>query len=251
MTLHPHLNRYLEFKTIDSTNLEAQRRRHEFAGENVLLVSDEQTAGKGQHGRQWESSAGLGVWATLFIGQPDYLRQDLQLLSLYTGLIVKQTIQALTGIDTRLKWPNDIMINSQKCGGILTELQWKGNSTSSAIIGMGINLSHQKNDFPEDIQGTSTSLLMEGWKEPDRDQFMNRLIYEFFEQFELLIHPEHLIGLWNDAAWKYNEIVHWQSNDKDFEGLVMGVTKKGEAQILRGDKTYKFHSGEIRWGRSS
>jgi regulator of RNase E activity RraA len=93
----------LLFSTIDSTNLEAHRNRERFAGRNVLLIAEEQTAGKGRLDRTWESKSGLGLWASLFIGRTEFFRYDLQYLSLLTGIVIQRTLTGLCDIQTQLK----------------------------------------------------------------------------------------------------------------------------------------------------
>lgn len=247
MEFHSNLDQFIYLETVDSTNLEIQRRRKALSGSNVLLISDEQTAGKGQHGRQWESKAGKGLWATLFLGQRKQLDHDLQLLSLYTGIIMRQAIANLSGIEASLKWPNDIMINSRKCGGILTEIQWSGSTPSSAIIGLGVNLFHRQNDFSSNIGISATSLQQEGWASPDRDMLAKAFINDFFDQITLLDQQERLADKWNKEAWKMNAEVLWKNDTVFSQGIFKGVNSKGEAAVLTGGSLTHFNSGEIQW----
>jgi len=248
MIFHPDLDKYITLETIDSTNMEMQRRRKEFLGSNVLLISEEQTAGKGQHGRFWHSKRGSGLWSSLFIGQSKVLAHNLQLLSLYTGIVIRRSIFQLAGIEASLKWPNDIMINSRKCGGILTEVQWMGSSASSAIIGFGINLNHQEQDFPADLRKSATSLLQGGWDDPDSSALLDNIVTQFFENLDLLDHPQHLIAEWNSLAWKLGKKIHWRGKEGSFDGIFQGVTINGEAIIQIGERIENFPSGEIHWG---
>ena len=95
---HPMLDNVLVFETLDSTNLEARRCRSEFANRNVLLVSNEQSLGLGQYGRHWECGAGLGRWMSLLLGNPETIKHDLQLLSLYTGIVIQRSLTPLMGV---------------------------------------------------------------------------------------------------------------------------------------------------------
>ncbi len=251
MTLHPALDKTFFYQTIDSTNLEAQRRRSEFSGSNILLVTKEQTAGQGQYDRAWDSRSGLGLWTSLFLGNSTYLEHDLQLLSLYTGIILQRVITKLTQVEVSLKWPNDIMIDSQKCAGILTKVQWMGSKATSAVIGIGINLKHQVTDFPEPIQDSATSLQMAGWSKPDSDELLKLLLQEFFQHLELMDNSTELISIWNSLAWKLNETVQFHSKDNSFKGEFLGISKEGKAKILVGDQIQQFSNGELRFGVSS
>ncbi|MCF7923090.1 MAG: biotin--[acetyl-CoA-carboxylase] ligase [Candidatus Marinimicrobia bacterium] len=246
MILHPALNDIIHLKTVDSTNLELKRRRHEFQGKNILLLSDEQTAGQGQKGRKWESVSGLGLWMSLYLGSPHMLLHDLQLLSVYTGRIVHHTIAPLLDREMSLKWPNDIMCSGKKCGGILSEVQWQGNAAISAIVGVGINLNHQQHDFSPTIQETATSLQLEGLQEPDRTMLAQTFVNEFFQGLGQLDDGKKLATSWNQVAYMLNQTVVWETSDKAMTGQFSGINEWGEALIKIEGEIRVFHTGEIR-----
>ena len=166
--------------------------------------------------------------------------------TLWMGVNICELITNFCSIQPGLKWPNDIMIGSRKCGGVLTEIQWMGGSASSAIIGIGINLKHETSDFPLTIQNSATSLKMEGWLEPDRDVFLEALTHDFFQNLDLLDNPMDLIDAWNSMAWKLNKSVQFRSKDQSFEGEFLGITHHGEAKILVENRVQVFRNGEIR-----
>lgn len=246
MTFHPQLDQTIHYQIIDSTSSEAHRQRQSVLGQNILYVADEQTKGKGQHGRTWESNAGQGLWASLFISRPELMKYDLSLLSLYTGLTLQTIIKRLANIDTALKWPNDIMVGAKKCGGILTEVQWSGSDPQSAIIGFGINLKQGETDFSPEIRKFSTSLLLEG-SEIDRDKLVQDITSRFLSQIGLLQNAKRLLSKWNTHAWKLGEEIQWQQGDEVVTGIFQGVTAEGHARIQVGVNFQTFSSGEIRW----
>ncbi len=246
MRHHPDLDESMSLNTVDSTNLEIRRRRQEFRGLNVLVVADEQTHGKGQQGRKWESAAGLGLWMSLQLGRDRSLSYNLQLLSIYTGIVVHKIISPLLDMAIQLKWPNDIIINSRKCGGILTELQWQGDRISSAVIGIGINLSHKKDDFPSSIQQQATSLKLEGLEISERSLLIKLFVDVFFENMSLLNDGDNLAAEWNERAYKMNHKVKLESPQGDFEGQFSGINKRGDALINIDGRLKSFQTGEIR-----
>lgn len=237
----------LFFPSIDSTNLEAYRIRDQYAGKNILLIAKEQTAGKGRLDRNWESKPGLGLWASLFLSRPEHLGSDLQYLSLLTGIVIQHAIRDLLGPQTQLKWPNDIMIGARKCGGILTEIQWKGSEPASAIIGFGINLAHRPEDFSPQIREFSTSLSMVGATPPDSRMLAENIVDEFFDLFQLLDQTEDLVRVWNSLAWKLDEQVLWEQGTSKITGRFQGVNRAGHAQILTDRGIETINAGEIRW----
>ncbi len=248
---HLELDEVIFLKTVDSTNLELKRRRKEFRGTNILLLSDEQSKGQGQKGRTWESVAGLGLWMSLHLGRESSLAHNLQLLSIYTGIIVHRAIAPLINTDIMLKWPNDIMINSKKCGGILTELQWQGEVVTSAIIGVGINLEHQTRDFSTPIQELATSLRLEGYDNPDRTALAQSFIDKFFKGLSQLDDGNQLASRWNKYAYKINQAVTWKTGDSTSEGIFSGINEKGDALLYLDENLQAFQTGEIRFNTPS
>ena len=246
MTYYPDLDKTIFLDTVDSTNLELKRRRNEFHGCNVLVVSDAQSQGKGQKGRNWESAAGLGLWMSLYLGREDSLKHNIQMLSIYSGLVVHEIISPLVKSNLSLKWPNDIMINSKKCGGILTELQWQGDAIVSAIIGIGLNLNHEKDDFTPSIQNLATSLKLEGLTAPDRASLIDAFVPSFFGNLSSLNRGDQLAAAWNKVAFHMNESVQWESPQGVFEGHFSGINNRGDALVNIEGKQHAFKTGEIR-----
>lgn len=134
--------RLIEFDEVDSTNAEALRRAADGERGPLWIMAHRQTRGRGRSGRVWHGGAGnlLATWLFAPGCPPAALHQ----LSLLTGIAVHDTIAELAGArrsDVRLKWPNDILLNGEKLGGILVESTMFGNSAVAAI-GIGINIAH-------------------------------------------------------------------------------------------------------------
>ncbi len=246
MISHSYLDDVIHLHTVDSTNLELKRRRDELTGKNILILSDEQTAGQGQKGRKWDSAPDLGLWMSLFLGNQNFLAQNFRLLSIFTGIIVHKTISPLLAKEVQLKWPNDIMINEKKCGGILTEVQWQGENITSAIIGIGLNLTHGEHDFPTSIRNMATSLELEGAQDLDKAAIAQSFVDTFFSESPLLENGDKLANIWNSAAYKLNQPIKWEGLSDSFEGQFSGIDKRGDALIRIGGAVRSFHSGEIR-----
>jgi BirA family biotin operon repressor/biotin-[acetyl-CoA-carboxylase] ligase len=107
------------------------------APEGTLSLAERQTAGRGRGGRAWASETGAGIWMTL-IARP---RDDaaLDVLSLRTGLAAARALEAFTDGEVRVKWPNDLVLDDGKLGGILIESRWRDERVDWVAIGVGIN----------------------------------------------------------------------------------------------------------------
>jgi BirA family biotin operon repressor/biotin-[acetyl-CoA-carboxylase] ligase len=114
------------------------------AASGTLIVADEQTAGRGRHGRRWRSAAGAGLWLTL-IERPTDARA-LDVLALRCGLYAAESLDALAGTGVCLKWPNDLYAGGRKLAGILIETRWRGTAPDWVAIGFGVNVRQPEGD---------------------------------------------------------------------------------------------------------
>ena len=125
--------RILAFDRVDSTNSVAAQLADDPANDGAAVLAAEQTAGRGQHGRHWQCQPGDGVLLSVLLFPPPTLRRPAVLTAL-AATAVCETVQRLTGLSPRVKWPNDVCLRGRKVCGILIE-QGRG-----AVIGVGLNL---------------------------------------------------------------------------------------------------------------
>jgi BirA family transcriptional regulator, biotin operon repressor / biotin---[acetyl-CoA-carboxylase] ligase len=128
----------LAFDRIGST-LDVAHRVGPSAASGTLVLADEQTAGRGRHGRRWTSAPGAGIWLTL-IERPTDARA-LDVLSLRCGLYAAEALDGLATSRIGVKWPNDLYVGARKLAGILIETRWRGTAPDWVAIGMGLNVT--------------------------------------------------------------------------------------------------------------
>ncbi len=161
----------------DSTNRHARALAAQGAAHGTLVLANEQTAGRGRRGRGWISPAGEGVFLSLIL-RPDVPPAQAATLSLRTALAVAEAIRRETGLDARIKWPNDIVVDGRKVCGMLLEMDATAEVLHSVVAGVGINV-HQM-QFDAEIARTASSLdLLTG-----RRISRTALIRAFLEEFE-------------------------------------------------------------------
>ncbi len=146
---------------VESTNRLARSIVTEYENEAqhlhpLLILAFEQSGGRGRHGRSWTSPAGLGVYATRVLSVDD--PEVLQTLPLLVGVGLCRALGRHLAGACRLKWPNDLLVEGRKIGGILIEASIQPGEGGSAVIGFGINHGHRAEDLPP----TGTSLRLEG-----------------------------------------------------------------------------------------
>jgi len=134
------LGRTIEhYAVTDSTNSDALELASEGAQEGTVVTTDNQTAGRGRHGRSWFCGVGKGLAFSVIL-RPETDGKSAGLLPLLAGVAVAEVLEQFN-LQAALKWPNDILLNKKKCGGILTEGKFQGNLLSSTVIGIGINVN--------------------------------------------------------------------------------------------------------------
>lgn len=126
--------RVLVFASLDSTNSHAASLAHEPANDGLVILADDQTAGRGQYGRQWHSPPGQGILLSALLFPPPELRRPV-VLAAWATVAVCQLVQQFTGLEPCIKWPNDVFVRGKKVCGILIE---QGRGT---VAGIGLNVN--------------------------------------------------------------------------------------------------------------
>jgi BirA family biotin operon repressor/biotin-[acetyl-CoA-carboxylase] ligase len=148
---------------VASTNDAARELALAGAGHGTAVVAGEQTRGRGTKGKVWHSPPGLGLYASFILRGPAAGPVPfLHLLPLAAGLAASDAVLAVAGAAVRLKWPNDLVHDGKKLGGILSEGVSGGPAGDFAIVGVGINVGHDPQDFPADLRASSASLRIIG-----------------------------------------------------------------------------------------
>ena len=135
-------------ETTTSTLDVAHRLASQGAPSGTLVIADEQTAGRGRDGKNWQSSPGAGLWLTL-IERPNDV-SGLDVLSLRVGLVSAEALDRFASEPIRLKWPNDLYVDRGKLAGILVEARWRESAVEWVAIGLGVNIRP-----PENVTGAA------------------------------------------------------------------------------------------------
>lgn len=157
------VNRIICLDTVDSTNEEAKRRAEaeaEAKSECTLILSEEQTAGRGRQGRGWISPKGKGIWLSAIL-RPQIIPVRVPQLTQIAAAAICLGLERENISGLQVKWPNDILVGGRKLCGILTEMQSRGNKVEHVILGIGVNVNLREEDFPEELKSEATSLYLE------------------------------------------------------------------------------------------
>ena len=236
----------LYFDTIDSTNTKAQELAEKGYPSGTLVVADKQESGKGRRGRSWVSPSGTGIFMTLMI-KPDINPNNASMLTLVAALAVAKAITSVTGEEALIKWPNDIVVNSKKVCGILTEMNAQFDYINHIVVGIGINVHNES--FPEEISQMASSLMIEaGGKRFHRAQIIAETMSYFEQYYDTFLKTQDLSDLvreYDELLVNMNKAVRVLDPKEPFDGKAMGITPKGELIVDTWESRKLVSSGEV------
>lgn len=147
---------------IDSTNKGLRAMAYEGAPDGQVLIADYQTGGRGRNGRSFASPSGVGVYFSILL-RPDMEPKDAVTITAWTAVAIARAVKKICGITPGIKWVNDLVVNTRKICGILTEMSIESESRriDSIIIGIGVNVNNRKEDFGPELSEIATSLSTE------------------------------------------------------------------------------------------
>ena len=214
--------------TMDAARQEARRG----AKEGTVIIAGEQTGGRGRLKRTWLSPP--GNIALSIILYPDIA--SLHYLVMIASLAVVHSIEAVTGLKTQIKWPNDILIGGKKVCGILIENEVRGNRVAYASIGIGINVDLKVADFIE-ISTTATSLRNESDRVVLGTKIIRSLLTELERLYLALKAGETIYEAWRDRLATLGKRVKVKSGSRTLEGTAEAVDESGALRLRHADGT--------------
>jgi BirA family biotin operon repressor/biotin-[acetyl-CoA-carboxylase] ligase len=145
--------------------------------EGFVVFAEEQTAARGQRGNRWAAAAGLGLWFS-FLLRPDIPLAESARLTTWAAQAIAATIQEELGLEAGIKPPNDIYLGNRKVAGVLVETKVRRGTAFDAVVGIGVNLHHEREDFPPELRERAGSLAMFHSGKIDRTNFAIALLRE-------------------------------------------------------------------------
>jgi BirA family biotin operon repressor/biotin-[acetyl-CoA-carboxylase] ligase len=210
------------YPSIGSTMTEASRLAASACASGTVVGADEQTAGIGRYGRTWHSEPDCGVYVSTVLRYP-FSPDSLPVVTLALGLATTEAILKTTDLACDLRWPNDVLIQSKKCAGILTQLEG-----SAIIAGIGINVNHST--FPPELSGIATSLRIGSGRTHSRERLLVELINSV-ESFCSLLQKEGrapILAMFARASsFVHGRKVSVDQGDAVLRGTTAGLTESG------------------------
>lgn len=235
----------IELDTIDSTNNYAMRLIDaDTAQPGLTVTAREQTQGKGQRGRVWQDSAGQSLLMSIIVEPVHGLERQFLFNVAATVAIAEVLQKKCENCDVRIKWPNDIIVNDKKAGGVLIENVIRGSKWAYSIIGLGLNVLQES--MPDELP-YATSLFIE-----NRQPFDLRSL-RFDLRKDILQHiytdgDDDLMRQYNQYLYRRGQMQTFSDDTGTWEGLVTGVTPEGQLVVqLTDGSMQRYTHGIVNW----
>ena len=231
----PHLGKQvLLYEEVDSTSEEIDRLDLD---SGAIVVADHQTSGRGQYGRVWTAKPGSSLMMTVQIDPPAHLIQPV-ILTAWATVSMAEAILELTGLQAKIKWPNDLLLRGRKCCGVLIEQR------SKTLVGLGLNLNQTKQDWDEAGLPRAVSLTEVAAKPIDRDTALTCIIKHLNVEYDWLLAGEQ-VRLEADWKWRIGllgrpvvaslvtgELVAGRLHDMSFSGVELELHGDSGFRVL-------------------
>lgn len=229
---------------MDSTNLRAKALGKENVTDGTIVVTEQQTAGRGRRGRDWVSPQGNCYFSLLL--RPSIRTENASRITLVAALALAEMITNMSGLYVQIKWPNDIVVNGKKLCGILTESSIDGDGLEYVVVGIGINVNQET--FDVSIEDMATSIALQTGRATDCARIIGEFLNCFEQLYEQFVQTEDLSALmerYNDLLVSRNQEVRIIDQNERVT-VALGINESGELLVRDADGNVEsILSGEV------
>jgi BirA family biotin operon repressor/biotin-[acetyl-CoA-carboxylase] ligase len=222
----------LRFDSVDSTNTEALKHARLGAEEGLCVIARQQTAGRGRQGRTWVSPIDAGLYLSLVL-RPKIEVKFLPLITLSAAIAVHDTLEGF-GIDSDIKWPNDVLVDEKKTCGILAETT-ETDRGLAVILGIGVNVLNDS--IPPDLNSAATSIEQELHRSvlvTDIEPALLRQIDAWYKRLREHDGAAAMIAAWAERSTYFSgKCVRVTVTDATFTGITDGLEPNGALRVKR------------------
>ncbi len=230
----------LSFETVTSTNTVAKDLARAGAEEGTVVLADRQTQGKGRQARSWSSPPKRGLWFS-YVLRPQFPVQWLGLIPLLTASSVASAIEDSTGLMPNLKWPNDVLVRGKKVCGILAESEFRAQTLSFLVVGVGLNVNQIAGDFPQELRQRATSLRIEAGSVTRREILLDSIMAQIDKDYRRFAASgiEETSANWTRRCPDIGKMCEILEDGKSTHGLFESLDKFGRLILRLADGTLK------------
>lgn len=234
------------FDSLGSTNDEALAWATSGAKDLSLIVTNEQTMGRGRYDRPWFTPPGTALAFSLIIHSSSGERPHLSRLVGLAALSIAHSMQA-RGLYPEVKWPNDVLLNRRKVAGVLIELVWSGEDVENIVVGMGVNISKQSVPSTDILRFPATSLEDALGQPVDRAQMLHDILARFIA-LRPQLGTDTLIKEWEKVlAYQGRQVQVDLGGGQVIAGKVVGLESDGSLKLRdENGKPVTVRFGDVR-----
>lgn len=238
---------------IDSTNTEAERRLAAGEPTPLVILAREQTQGRGRLGRAWHSADRGNLYAS-FVFRPQLAPAQLQDFTLWLGLNLCELVENFCKLKPGLKWPNDLLVDGRKAGGLLTEARVDADQVRDLVFGVGLNVNGRSADLPAELRRTAVSLAEAAGAPLEFNRFAAAVVGRVLvacREFTDGDYRDKFADLWKRYDILRDRPVTLAQGNRTVRGTARGIDDEGSL-IVRLDtgRTERFRAGEVTLGKS-
>lgn len=217
------------FEQTNSTNDIIDKLAHDGVKEGVVVFAEAQTKGRGRLGRKWLSPPRKGLWFSVLL-RPQLCLQAATQLTVASATALRRAIQSQTELETKIKWPNDILVGGKKVAGILTELNAELDRIKYVILGIGVNLNLTTADFPPELRPVATSLELECGKTVNRADLAVAILSQLDHDYQRIIAGQFIAVAdeWETHCATIGRNVIIQTGQRQIRGRAESLGEDGE-----------------------
>lgn len=226
------------FEEIDSTNIKGMELGHRGFPEGTVILAETQSRGKGRLGRNWISPKG-NLYLSIIL-RPNIHPSQSPLIALMAAVACALALRKDLNILASIKWPNDILINGKKVGGILTEMNSGMDKINFIVLGIGINVNMDLSLLPPDIRSIATTLKDVVGSNLPRIEILSSILKELDKWYNIFLNngTRPILNEWRKLSPGLGKRVKVASFDKVIEGTAEGIDDYGRLLL-------RLESGEI------
>jgi BirA family transcriptional regulator, biotin operon repressor / biotin---[acetyl-CoA-carboxylase] ligase len=232
---------------VPSTQDELRRLAEEGAPEGTLVIAEQQTNGRGRMGRSWISPAGKGIWMSLLL-RPSLALPYTPQLTLLAAVALSRAISQVVPVSIGIKWPNDLLVDGRKISGILLESAAEDERLRYVVVGMGVSVNLEPDDYPQELLTKAISLKMATGVAINRSELIAVILEEFERLYELYIDEGFapIRALWEAHAVTLNQVTVLNTPQGKLQGVPRSLDGMGGLIVELNDGSYRtVYSGEV------
>ena len=237
------------FEEIDSTQNFAQKIAFDKKEDGTIIIAEKQTAGKGRLDRKWTSPKG-GIWFSLII-HPKFDVSSSTLVPIAGAVALSKSIKSILGIETSLKWPNDITLNRKKVAGMLVDASFQANNIDYLILGIGINFDIDAKKLEKRLKTSPNFYGVNSLRKEDDMTSPKLLLKEFLLQFEKILlqlnkgEKSKIVREWTKRADGIGRKMIINTSNGKISGISQGIDNDGALKLKTSKEIKKIFVGDV------